>query len=445
MGLVLMTFGLIALASVNSSAQIGTNWIAYNDHRSGPLIPPHTPVQNSWGTALRVTAYDMGAPSNTVGATLTNFLDGLPLPATMTVMRTGAPDDFGTVFPLLTNTPAGRTFLGKADLSNPGIVGVDADYPNGMSIDYVTFTFDNLNPAKRYLFRGTSGRGGDYSLRWTVATILADAYVDAHANGPGSLGVLTSNQYPASLSAGQAAWNGGDNVEGDLVGWDFIKPFANGSFSLVVSQYVGQTPFGMATDVNYGYSFGAILLAELELALSIIANQPAAQTTVEQNRSFTLSVTASGAALSYQWHKQDVGTIAGATLSTYSVSRAALSDTGDYYVIVNGSLGTATSTLAHVTVEADVTPPVPATVFSYPSFSTNTLAATLDRVIVDFSEEIDPASATDPSQCLIPGIGNPASITVTGNRTVLLTLSSPLAENTIYGVQIIGVRDVVGN
>src|SRR5262245_12396989 len=103
-----------------------TNWIAYNDHRPGPIIPLHVPTPTAWGTALKVTTYNMGAPGDTTGAVLTNFLDGTALAATMSVIRTGAPDDFGTVVTPRTNSPAGTNFFRKCDLSNAGIVGVDA-------------------------------------------------------------------------------------------------------------------------------------------------------------------------------------------------------------------------------------------------------------------------------------------------------------------------------
>lgn len=447
--LVSVTALFVALMGLvgNASAQT-TNWIAYNDHRAGPTIPPHVPTQASWGTHARTTRYDMGAPGDTLAAVLTNFLNGQALGATITVVRSGAPDDFGTVTGPGTNTPSGRTFLGKADLSNAGIVGVDADYPTGASIDYVTIRFNGLNPDKRYNFRGTSGRGGNYSLRWSVAQILAEDAIDAHQNGPGSPGVLTSNQYPASLNAGQAAWNSGDNVEGDVVGWDFIDPYADGSFSLVVSQYVGQTPVGMATDVSYGYSFGAILLAEIEATAPVIVTHPAAQTAVEQNRPFSLSVGATGSPLLYQWYKKGLPTdtaISGATFATYSVEQAAVSDSGDYYVVVYNPLSRQTSSVAQVTVTPDITAPAAETVFSYPNFDMMTQVATLDQVIVDFNEVIQADTADDPSQYTISTVGNPAAVTVTGPRTVLLTLPSALAEGTQYTLQLSGIRDLAGN
>ena len=449
---VLVTFSLMLLALRVSHAQLATNWIAYNDHRAGPAIPPHTPVQTNWGTAVRSTSYDMGAPADTIGATLTNFLDGKPVPATMTVTRTGNPLNFGTASPPLTNTPAHRAFFGKVDLSNFGIVGVDAGITNLLITDpttgHVTFTFGALNPAKRYLFRGTATRAGGYASRWSVATILAREYVDAHESGPGSPGVLTSNQYPEDLGGGQAAWNSGDNVEGDLIGWDYVEPFADGSFSLVVSQYVGRIPLGAgsAADPSVGYSFGAILLAEVEAFKPRIETQPVPLTTVEQSRPFSLSVTSSGSPLlSYRWYKQGSGEIAGATSQVYSVTQAMLNATGDYYAIVRNPLGSATSTVARVTVEPDTTPPRMATVFSYPAFDRTTLTAALNQVIVDFNEPIDPASAGSVSQYSISNVGQPASVNVTGDRTVQLTLSANLAEDTNYNLNLTGIRDSFGN
>src|SRR5436190_639475 len=422
-----------------------TNWVAYNDHRPGPIIPPHVPTQAAWGTAQRVSGYNMGAPGDTTDAVLTNFLSGDALPVTMSVVRTGAPDDFGTITGPRTNSPAGDVFFHKCDLSNSGIVGVDAGLEAGGTIDYVTFTFNNLNPNKRYLFRGASCRGNGYALRWSVAQILAQDYIDAHIMGAGSAGVLTSNDYPAYLHAGQAAWNSGDNVEGDVIGWDFINPYANGSFSLVVSQYVGMTPVGLANDSNYGYSFGAIMLAEIDATPPVINVHPQAQTTVEENRPFSLSVGASGNPLLYQWYKQGLGAIPGATLPTYSVARAALTNAGNYYVVVYNPLARKTSDVAHVTVNADITAPFTDMVFSYPTYDTNTGAAALNRVIIDINETIDAATAGDPSQYSVSSVGNPSSVTVTGERTVALTLGLLLSRDTDYTVTITGVKDLAGN
>ena len=64
---------------------------------------------------------------------------------------------------------------------------------------------------------------------------------------------------------------------------------------------------------------------------------------------FTLSVTATGTALSYQWRR--AGTpIAGATAATYTKAAATASDAGDYDVVVTNDAGSVTSDPAHVSI-----------------------------------------------------------------------------------------------
>jgi len=450
-GILLVLIAVLGAVNLADAQQIVTNWAAYNDHRAGPAIPPHVPTAASWGTALRVTRYDMGAPGNTMAASLTNFYNGQQLPVTMSVIRTGAPDDFGTIAVPFTNTPAGDLFYRIADLSNVGIVGVDAGLEAGGTVDFVTFTFNGLNPDKRYLFRGTSCRGANNVTRWSVATITnVNGYIDAHIDGSGTdpfAVVLTESDFSPDLGPGQAAWNSGDNREGAVIGWDFIAPMPDGSFSIMVHQYTGRVPNNlMANDVNYGYSFGAILLAEVEASPPVITQNPPAQTTLEQNRPFSLSVLASGTPLLYQWYKEGVGPISGATFRTYSVSQAAVADSGDYYVVVYNPLNRATSTVARVTVNADVTAPSVLSAFSFPSFVPATQVATLDTLTVEFNEAVQPASINDPSYFTISGgVGNPVSVILTNDRTAILVLSAPLPEDTDYTVQVVGVTDLALN
>ena len=102
-----------------------TNWVAYNDHRPGPLVPPFVPSPNSWGTSVRTTTLNMGAPADTSG-NLINFLTGNPLSVTVTFTRMGAPDDYsGIGRPVPTNTPAASLFFGICDLAVDGLVGVN--------------------------------------------------------------------------------------------------------------------------------------------------------------------------------------------------------------------------------------------------------------------------------------------------------------------------------
>ncbi len=434
----LLALATCCAATTGAHAQT-TNWVAYNDHR-----PSTTPVANGWAiTAPWVGGLNMGAPADTTGR-LINFRTGDELVATVTFTRTGSPDDFGTRGrPVPTNTPMARLFYGICDLSNDGVIGVRAVPPNTAE-SFVTMTFGGLNPTKRYVFRGSDTRNGGYGTRWSVATLSADGWTDAHINGNGGPGVLTANNFPtAGLAAGQAAWNSGANPEGAVVGWNDIAPLPDGTFTIVTKQHTGAIPGGIANG-PYGYSFGAMMLAEVEIVAPTITANPPASTTVEQNRRFSLSVAATGAPLNYQWYKQGLGEIPGATLATYGVAQAAVSQSGLYYAVVYNALARRTSTVAQVTVFADTVAPTVETIFSYPTVDAGGVA-TLDQIIIEFSEAVTPASVGSPASYTLSSGGNPASVIVTNDRSVVLVLGAPMAEDTDYSVTLNGATDAVGN
>ena len=423
-------------AMAPASAQT-TNWIAFNDHRASTA-----PVANGWAiTGPNVSNLDMGAPADSSG-TLLDHRTGTPLSATVTFTRTGTPDDFGTVGrPLSTNSPMARLFYGIVDLANDGLVGVRAVPPNTTE-SYVTLTVGGLNPAKRYVFRGSTARNGGYGTRWSVAKISAEGWSDAHINGNGGPGVLTAVTFPAAgVTAGEAAFNSGGNAEGAVVGWNDIVPFPDGTFNIVCKQYTNATPSGMANG-PYGYAFNGMMLAEVEIVAPAITANPAATTTVEQNRSFSLSVGATGAPLFYQWFKEGSGAIAGATLPTYTVAQAQVSDSGTYYVEVYNSLATQRSSSAQVTVFADTAAPTVDAIFSYPTVDSGGLAV-LNQIIIEFSEAVTAASVESPSIYTVSGGGNPVSVIVTNERSVVLVLGTPLTEDTDYTVTLSGATDSV--
>jgi len=434
---------LVAAAGLAMTSMAGaqiTNWIAYNDHR-----PSTAPVANGWRiTAPNVTGYDMGAPADIAASSLTDFRTGNSLAATVSFTRTGAPDDFGTrARPVPTNTPMAQIFYGICDLSNDGVIGVRAVPPNTAE-SYVTLTVGGLDPTKRYVFRGSDTRNGGYGTRWSVATISADGWTDAHINGNGGPGVLTANNFPTSgLTAGQAAWNSGANPEGAVVGWNDIAPLPDGTFNIVTKQHTGAIPGGTANG-PYGYSFGAMMLAEVEIVAPAITANPAASTTVEQNRPFSLSVEATGAPLNYQWYKEGLGEIPGATFATYSVAQAAVSDSGAYYAVVFNSLARQTSTVAQITVFADTAAPTVETIFSYPTVDAGG-GATLDQIIIEFNEPVTAASVGSAASYTLSSGGNPVSVIVTNERSVVLVLGTPMAEDTDYSVTLSGATDGVGN
>jgi uncharacterized protein (TIGR03437 family) len=81
-----------------------------------------------------------------------------------------------------------------------------------------------------------------------------------------------------------------------------------------------------------------------------ITAQPTNQTVCTGNNT-TFSVTASGIGLTYQWRKDGVALI-GATSSSYNINVTALSDVGNYEVVITGVCGAVTSNSASLTVNA---------------------------------------------------------------------------------------------
>lgn len=81
-----------------------------------------------------------------------------------------------------------------------------------------------------------------------------------------------------------------------------------------------------------------------------ITSQPTGAS-VTTGSSFTLSVTAGGNDLAYQWYK-DGTSLSGATSSSYGVTAAAADNAGTYYVAVTNAYGTVNSDSATVTVTA---------------------------------------------------------------------------------------------
>jgi hypothetical protein len=88
-----------------------------------------------------------------------------------------------------------------------------------------------------------------------------------------------------------------------------------------------------------------------------ITTQPA-NVTVTAPNSATFSIVANGTApLGYQWYRNSAP-IAGATSASYTLNPTAVSDTGaQFHVVVSNSAGTATSTVATLTVNAAPVPP----------------------------------------------------------------------------------------
>ncbi len=429
---------LLASGSPPATAQVATNWIAFNDHR---------PTTN---TSPNATGWEMGPFGDTNGP-LRDFVTGGELEAVMyTTFTLGSdntqPDNFGANGDPAVGTPAYDLFNGIVDVgSSPGtsdgdgIVGVRA----GVGTT-VTLVFTNLNPSQRYVFLGTGVRANFanyYPDRWALFTIQGtENFVDAHVDTSPDNNLFTSVDFPAAgLTAGQVALHTGNNTNGSLVGWDDINPGPDGSFSIRAEQFIGTAPYGNPSAGPYGYTIDAMMLLEVGNPLpASIQTQPPATVTVFENRPINLTVLAQGAPLpTYQWHKVGVGPIAGANRRTYSVPNAALDDAGEYYVVVSNPQNTVTSSTTQVTVLEDNAAPAIVSI-------TAVAGGAVSEVRIVFDEELDPVSANDDFIFTVNGFG-PTNTTQVAPNTVSLGFDFALTACTTYQLGIAGLFDLFSN
>ncbi|PKP20313.1 MAG: hypothetical protein CVU05_09450, partial [Bacteroidetes bacterium HGW-Bacteroidetes-21] len=85
-------------------------------------------------------------------------------------------------------------------------------------------------------------------------------------------------------------------------------------------------------------------------AVTAITTQPISQTACAGSN-VTFTVVANGTGLSYQWRKGGAN-ITGATSASYSISGIVAGDAGNYDVVVNGTCGNVTSSVAVLTIDA---------------------------------------------------------------------------------------------
>ena len=310
----------IALATT-VSAQEEIIWEAYNDYRSGEF------------THENVTDWDLRVTDD--GGQLRDFATGDDLEAEVLVLAEGTPDDFGADAPPDEGSPADLFFRDKVDMTNEGLPGLRAG--NGVLLSLV---FQNLDPTKRYKFRGTVVRGGSYDERWSVFTITGtDAHVAGHVDGSDNLNIITKDTFPdADLGPNQVAMNTGHNLEGSLVGWDNIEPGDDGEFTIDAEQWQGETPYGDAGAGPYGYGFYAIYLAEIESTGSLrITENPPVEQIISAGATATMTVEASSPdPITYQWQRCEPGDdefndVAGATEATYVTPALTVDDNGAKY------------------------------------------------------------------------------------------------------------------
>jgi hypothetical protein len=415
----------VTLALNVAHAQPATLWQAFNDYRPGARTAP-----NVSGYDLRVTGE---------GGVLLDVATGAELPAIVTVEIEGAdPDNFGANAYPDVGTPADLFFGPYIDMGNDGIPGVRSSAGTILRL-----VFSGLNPARRYKFKGTVSRGGNYNDRWSLYSITrAKSFVAAHVDGSVNNNIITKTTFPnATLETNQVALNTGHNKQGSIVGWDNIEPSDTGEFAIEAQQYTGPTPFGTASNAAYGYGFNSIYLAETEAAGDIrITENPPATLLVAAGRTATLTVAATSTQpITYQWQKAPKAgdpftDIANATQNSYTTPALAAADTGSIYRLKITS-GGATAYSGETTITVDATTPTLATARSSVNFN---------ALYLTFSEAMNLALLADTNHYSASG-GLTIDSAVALDPTTVRLNTSTQAMNTSYTITVNGLQDPAGN
>ena len=208
---------------------------------------------------------------------------------------------------------------------------------------------------------------------------IPDYIEDANGNGlddsgesPWDLGIISQPQTQNVVQGQNASFSVTVGGTGPFsYQWQFNGANISGATSSTYTKLVVQTNDAgnysvvVSNTTASVTSSNAVLMVTIPLA---ITSQPVGQTVV-QGTNVSFSVGVSGNYLVYQWYGNGVplsngARITGATSSTVTISSAAGSDTGSYYVIVTNLFGSVTSssvTLTVITNPAIASPPTDTT------------------------------------------------------------------------------------
>ncbi|MGC8744119.1 MAG: lamin tail domain-containing protein, partial [Verrucomicrobiia bacterium] len=427
------------LVAINTYSQT-TNWVAFNDHHKGgstaQFANPYNPLGDEGGLS--------GPLTNTVSYSV--LPAGARTPASISITVNGTIQSGDTMGGPNAGTPAGNWFRPYVDF---GSGSRDAIQLAGTSS--ITYTFSGLDPAKKYIFKGTSARGGGYANRWTLATLTSvDTFTPAHTptwsqGSAPNYGVLTAAD-GGTMATNEAAWNSGENsAAGAMIVFKDISPGSDGQFSIILQTYKGTVPGG-ASDGTYGYAFSAFSLEELIVTQTPVAitNQPKPQVATELEPA-TFSIGVSGNPYPVlQWFKNGQP-LSGETNLTLYIPSVSLNDNGATFFVratntVSNVVYWVQSSNAVLTVIPDTNPPaLLGAIGAYP-----------DKVTVLFSEKVSPSTAINKSNYTIVGPGGNLSIlsaALASDLTNVILTTAPLTLGAQYTVTVNNIKDtsVAGN
>ena len=204
----------------------------------------------------------------------------------------------------------------------------------------------------------------------------------------------------------------------------------------VLAADAGAYQLKISNPVSTAVASRVAVLTVISTPVTIIDSaQPADQTVVEGG-SVSFTVAAAGSApLSYQWFK-GLDAIPDATAATYTIPNASVGDAGGYRVVVSNPLpSSATSRSARLTVTSDRTPP-----------SIMSVVASVNRVIITFSEPVDATSAgLTANYAISGGLNVTAAERNSGNPAEVILTTGAQTFGVLRCVTVNGVRDFFNN
>ena len=239
------------------------------------------------------------------------------------------------------------------DFAAPGGLYTDTSYSQG-------FEFDALQPitvtALGIFDDGMNGfaESHDVGIFSSSGTLLASTTVVSTNQ---LIGYFRYQQIPPVDLPAASGYRVAAVTGTERYTWSPSGTTTNALIRFVGDRYTPYTTnlvFPTRTDYRVGY-FGANFLLTPSTSPPEITSQPQ-RTIVAAGQTAIFSVTATGTApLGYQWRKSglamsDVGQISGSTTPVLTVTSAQLADAGSYTVVISNGYGSATSTVATLTV-----------------------------------------------------------------------------------------------
>ena len=332
-------------------------------------------IDGSSGTLIR-TVSTLNIVSTLAGSTLIGNSDGAGGTASFSNAKGIAVDSTGTLY--ITNT--GRNTIRKASPPSINISPSITTNPNnnlatiGASVALSVVATGSGSLTYQWYLNNTAitnntSISGAQTANLLISNFSANQAGQYYVTITNSFGTVTSTQANVDLPISILTQPQSQSViSGNLITysvtasgtdpkyqWNFTpnnsavaSPIAGATNSTYTIQNVQQSNLGYySVTVSNAVSSTTSLAAALTVINPLITTQPTSSTIII-GQSITLSVTASGSALAYQWYFNGLA-IPGATSSTYTIASTTLANLGAYKVSVINSFGTVTSNTVQLT------------------------------------------------------------------------------------------------